>query len=158
MPFHCEATRPKFLNVPSFSLFQTLWPIDSNSWESNITVLNILLFSSVSSGTLVLTSLWCLCHLYLCTTPGVCAVCVHSCAVCAVCVKSCAICVVWAVCVQTCAVCVVCGSTSWKCVGTKMFCDRFQSVLLPPFYPVLGFFLTFQEGGIENFTFPKYTH
>ena len=49
MPSHCAATRPKFLNVPLF-LFQTLWPFDSrDTWELNITVFNVFLFSPLSS-------------------------------------------------------------------------------------------------------------
>ena len=51
MPLHCAATRPKFLNVPSFSFSKpcdllTLEILENQTW---VTIFNDFLFSSVSS-------------------------------------------------------------------------------------------------------------
>ena len=55
MPLHCAATRPKFLNVPSFSFPNPVtYVLTRDTWESNITIFNDCLFSSVSS-----LALWC---------------------------------------------------------------------------------------------------
>ena len=56
MSLHSAASRPKFLNVPSFSFFKPCYLLTLDSWESNITILNNFLFSSVSSSRLVSTS------------------------------------------------------------------------------------------------------
>ena len=53
MPLHCAATRPNFLNDPSFSFSNpvTDW---LDPWESNMTIFDDFLFSPVSS-----LALWC---------------------------------------------------------------------------------------------------
>ena len=53
MPLHCAATRPNFLNVYFFR-FKPCGLSWRYSWESNITMFNIFLFSPVSS-----LALWC---------------------------------------------------------------------------------------------------
>ena len=55
MPLHCAATRPKFLNVPSFSFPNPVtYVLTRDTWKSNITIFSDFLFSSVSS-----LALWC---------------------------------------------------------------------------------------------------